>query len=67
MRDRYEPILCIDESWMVFDLKTGEPAQQGDRILIGLSAGECGRLLRQLNDDGGASEAEPTGVGPWTN
>lgn len=67
MRHRYEPILCIDESWMVFDLETGQPAQQGDRVLMGLSAKECGRLLRHLNDGGGAGEAEPAGVGPWTS
>ena len=49
MQHRYEPILSVDDSWMVFDVLTGNPAERDGRVLIGLAAAECGELARHMN------------------
>lgn len=67
MRNRYEPILCIDESWMVFDLETSQPAEERDRVLIGLSAAECGDIVQHLNRETRAEDSRQVGAGSWTN
>ena len=69
MRQRYEPILAPDESWMVFDIVAGRPAEFDGHSLIGLAADECGELARSLNreDRARASEAELQEARSWTN
>jgi hypothetical protein len=49
MRHRFEPILAPDESWMVFDIHLGGPAELDGRSLIGLPASECGEIARRMN------------------
>lgn len=66
MRHRYEPILCIDESWMVFDLETSQPVEEGERVLIGLSASECGDLVQRLNR-GDRDYPRQAGEESWTS
>jgi hypothetical protein len=49
MRHRFEPILAPDESWMVFDILLGTPAERDGRSLTGLAPDECGELARRMN------------------
>jgi hypothetical protein len=76
MKHRYEPILAPDESWMVFDVRTGRPAERDGRVLIGLPPAECGELARHMNR-AGQDAARARGAGeedrkreeqePWKN
>jgi hypothetical protein len=49
MPHRFEPVLSVDDSWMVFDIVAGRPAERDGRVLIGLPAAECGELARHMN------------------
>lgn len=59
MTHRYEPILVPGESWMVFDIHLGVPAEMDGRSLIGLAPEECGRLARRMNREHRAAGSAP--------
>jgi hypothetical protein len=46
---RFEAILAPDESWMIFDLITGMPAEIDGQALIGLDRQAAAELAQEAN------------------
>jgi 1,2-phenylacetyl-CoA epoxidase PaaB subunit len=50
MANRYALRMDHPDSWTVFDVFTGQPAECDHKIMVGINAGEADEAVRRLND-----------------
>jgi len=50
MANRYALRMDHPDSWTVFDVFTGQPAESDHKVTVGINAGEADKMVRRLND-----------------
>ncbi|MER9657551.1 hypothetical protein NKJ26_29540 [Mesorhizobium sp. M0152] len=60
MANRYALRMDRPDSWTVFDVFTGQPAESNNRVMVGINAGEADEMVGRLNDRD-AKRREQTG------
>ncbi|MER8409480.1 hypothetical protein NKH16_33400 [Mesorhizobium sp. M1307] len=60
MANRYALRMDRPDSWTVFDVFTGQPAESNNRVMVGINAGEADEMVGRLNDQD-AKRREQTG------
>ncbi|MER9332253.1 hypothetical protein [Mesorhizobium sp. M0488] len=50
MANRYALRMDRPDSWTVFDVFTGQPAESNNRVTVGINAGEANEMVGRLND-----------------
>ncbi|MER9950097.1 hypothetical protein [Mesorhizobium sp. M0047] len=50
MANRYALRMDRPDSWTVFDVFTGQPAESNNRVMVGINAGEADEMVGRLND-----------------
>ncbi|MDF3216796.1 MULTISPECIES: hypothetical protein [Mesorhizobium] len=60
--NRYALRMDHPDSWTIFDVFTGQPAESGHKVMVGVNAGEADEMVRRLNDQDAKrrDEADPT-------
>ncbi|TIS53747.1 hypothetical protein [Mesorhizobium sp.] len=49
MANRYALRMDHPDSWTVFDVFTGQPAESDNRVMVGINAGDADRTADRLN------------------
>ncbi|WP_214477435.1 hypothetical protein [Mesorhizobium sp. dw_380] len=50
MANRYALRMDHRDSWTVFDVFTGQPAETDHKIMVGINASEADEMVGRLND-----------------
>ncbi|OWK19709.1 hypothetical protein AJ88_38950 [Mesorhizobium amorphae CCBAU 01583] len=50
MANRYALRMDHPDSWTVFDVFTGQPAESDRKVMVGINAGEADEIVGRLND-----------------